>query len=79
MLLHPKKTKFKSGFGRKRMKYINNPILKSSLKCFGIISYETGKINNKQIFKVKIINETSEVENEYKNEVSSLTKDTSND
>ena len=29
--------------------------------------------------EVKIINETSEVENEYKNEVSSLTKDTSND
>jgi ribosomal protein L16/L10AE len=49
MLLHPKKTKFKSEFGRKRMKCITNPILRSSLKCFGIISYETGKINNKQI------------------------------
>ena len=49
MLLHPKKTKFKSAFGRKRMKCITNPILRSSLKCFGIISYETGKISNKQI------------------------------
>ena len=55
MLLHPKKTKFKSGFGRKRMKCITNPIFKSSLKCFGIISYETGKINNKQD-KLKNVN-----------------------
>ena len=48
MLLHPKKLNLNPDL-EERMKCITNPIFKSSLKCFGIISYETGKINNKQI------------------------------
>ena len=49
MLLYPKKTKFKTLFSRKRIKFLNNPIFSSSLKSFAIISVEVGKLNNKQI------------------------------
>ena len=49
MLLYPKKTKFKTLFSRKRIKFLNNRIFSASLKNFAIVSVEAGKLNNKQI------------------------------
>ena len=55
MLLHPKKTKFKTLFSRKRTKFLNKPIFSSLLKSFAIISVESGKLNNKQIESLRKI------------------------
>ncbi len=49
MLLYPKKSKFKTLFSRKRIKFLNNPTFSSSLKSFAIVSAESGKLNNKQM------------------------------
>nr|WEL36009.1 ribosomal protein L16 [Phaeocystis rex] len=49
MLLFPKKTKFKNLYNRKKMRFLNKPIFKSSIKTFTIVSLEAAKINNKQI------------------------------
>ena len=48
-MLYPKKTKFKTLFSRKRIKFLNNRIFGASLKDFAIVSVEAGKLNNKQI------------------------------
>lgn len=48
-MLYPKKTKFKTLFSRKRIKFLNNRIFSASLKNFAIVSVEAGKLNNKQI------------------------------
>jgi large subunit ribosomal protein L16 len=49
MLLYPKKTKFKTLFSRKRIKFLNNRFFNSSLKSFAIVAVEAGNLNNKQI------------------------------
>ena len=49
MLLYPKKTKFRTLFSRKRVKFLSTPNFNSSIKSFAIISLENAKRNNKQI------------------------------
>lgn len=49
MFLFPKKTKFNNFYTRKKINYSNRTILKSTIKKFALISYSSGKVNNKQL------------------------------